>query len=135
MAGEAFDFVVMGIPRTPASRSRKTWQEKVKTAASDEWPEGQAPFEGELSARIVYFFPEQTSVDVDNIIKPILDALEGLVYENDRVVFEVLCRKSSLSELTILANAPLKLVQSLQDDTDQVFVRICEGPNHEELPL
>ena len=138
MAGDAFDFVVFGVPRTSQTKSKKSrgdWRRKVRDAAVAEWPNGQAPFDGELSARIVYFFPGQTNIDVDGIIKFILDALKGLVYQDDFSVFEVLCRKTSISELTLLENAPLKLVQSLQSDTDQVFVRICEGPNHEELPL
>lgn len=138
MAQDAFDFVVVGVPRTPQTKSpksRRDWRRKVRDAATAEWPRGLAPFDGELSAMIVYFFPGQTGLDVDGIIKPILDALKGLVYEDDHAIFEVVCRKISLSELTRLTNAPLKLVQSLQTDADQVFVRICEGPNHEELPL
>jgi Holliday junction resolvase RusA-like endonuclease len=115
----------------------QTWKEKVRKAAIDAWPADQVPLEGELSARIVYFYSiDGTNIaDADNIIKPILDALGEVVFEDDRAIFEVTCRKSPLSALSVLTNAPPNLVQSLQAESDLVFVRICDGPKHEELPL
>ena len=45
---------------------------------------------------ITYFY-QQASPDVDNIPKPILDALKGLVYMDDEQVTDVLCRKRRLN--------------------------------------
>lgn len=137
MAQDVFDFVVVGVPRTPQTKSpksRRDWRRRVREAAKAEWPESLAPLVGELSARIVYFFPGQTDLDVDGIVKFILDSLEGLVYEDDRTVFEVLCRKSPLWSLTALKNPPPMLVLR-QVETHHVLVRICRGPDHQELPL
>lgn len=47
-------------------------------------------------ATITYFY-HQASPDVDNIPKPILDALKGLVYMDDEQVTDILCRKRSLN--------------------------------------
>ena len=41
---------------------------------------------------ITYFF-EQTPMDVDNIPKPILDELKGVVFSDDSEVYDLLCRK------------------------------------------
>jgi hypothetical protein len=41
---------------------------------------------GPLYASIYYFHRRPSEQDADNISKPILDALEGLAYEDDRVV-------------------------------------------------
>lgn len=41
---------------------------------------------------ITYFF-EQTPMDVDNIPKPILDELKGVVFSDDSQVYDLLCRK------------------------------------------
>ena len=73
-------------------------------------------------------------MDADNIIKPILDSLKGLVYEDDRTIFEVTSRKSPLLGTSMLNNAPSLLVEALAGDGELVFVRITEGPNHEVLP-
>ena len=45
---------------------------------------------------ITYFF-DGASLDVDNIPKPILDALKGVVYSDDSEVTDLLCRKRYLN--------------------------------------
>ena len=45
---------------------------------------------------ITYFF-DRSSLDVDNVPKPILDALNGLVYFDDSQVTDLLCRKRDLN--------------------------------------
>ncbi len=41
---------------------------------------------GPLYASVYYFHRRLSDQDADNISKPILDALEGLAYEDDRIV-------------------------------------------------
>ena len=41
---------------------------------------------------ITYYF-KRGSLDVDNMPKPILDALNGLVYADDSQVTDLVCRK------------------------------------------
>ncbi len=58
---------------------------------------------------ITYFF-DGASPDVDNIPKPILDALKGLVYADDSQVTDLLCRKRDLSgDLRIQNPSPVLL--------------------------
>lgn len=130
-----FDLVVFGKPRTSQSKSKKTWQTSIRNAVRAQWPSGQPLLLGELSARIVYFFEDSTPLDVDNIIKPILDSLKELVYEDDSTIFQVTSRKTPLLRRTMLNNAPALLVEALAEDRELVFVRITQGLNHEELPI
>jgi crossover junction endodeoxyribonuclease RusA len=44
---------------------------------------------------IIYFY-DAVEVDVDNILKPILDALKGLLYDDNQIV-DILCRKRNLN--------------------------------------
>jgi Holliday junction resolvase RusA-like endonuclease len=39
----------------------------------------------------------ESTMDIDNIPKPISDALQGLVYLDDEQVTDVLCRKRNLN--------------------------------------
>ena len=46
----------------------------------------------------ITYFHGSDPLDVDNIPKPILDALKGLVYSDDSHVSDLLCRKRDLSK-------------------------------------
>lgn len=60
--------------------------------------------DGELYARIVWFHDRQSG-DVDNIVKPILDALEGVVYRNDRSVVKCSSERVELRQDYRLSDA------------------------------
>ena len=52
------------------------------------------PFMGEVAVTITYV-SDRARLDVDNIPKPILDALIDLVYADDRQVADLVCRRRS----------------------------------------
>ena len=84
------------------------WTRTVQQAAESARG-GEPPFAGEVTVTITYFF-EGASPDIDNIPKPILDALNGLAYEDDVLVSDLLCRKRHLEgDLRIRAASPLLL--------------------------
>ena len=70
-------------------RSVRAASEKLKLglrhAFSLAHPTG-APLSGDLYAAVYYFHRVPTELDADNLSKPVLDALEGLAYENDKQV-------------------------------------------------
>ena len=53
-------------------------------------------------------FVSTTNKDTDNMLKPILDILEGIIYENDNLIFEIDARKVILSgqAIAVPADAP-----------------------------
>ena len=75
--GLPFEFSVLGIPLSAqaSGHSRGRWQETVRAAAEAEWESGTPPIGGEASVTIIYSYEGETDLDVDNIAKPILDAL------------------------------------------------------------
>ena len=62
---------------------------------------------------ITYFFDGAT-LDVDNIPKPILDALKGLVFSDDSQVTDLLCRKRDLNGDLFIQNPSSVMLDSLQ---------------------
>ena len=54
--------------------------------------DAESPFVGEVMVVITYYF-KGGALDVDNMPKPILDALNGLVYADDRQITDLVCRK------------------------------------------
>ena len=46
----------------------------------------------------ISYFHENRSMDVDNLAKPILDGLKGVVFVDDAQVTELVCRKVNLTQ-------------------------------------
>jgi hypothetical protein len=61
------------------------WQRRVRAAGEAAWPSGQAPIGVAVELRITHYAERQVS-DMDNMVKPIQDALQGIAYVNDRLV-------------------------------------------------
>lgn len=57
----------------------------------------EGPFtSSQLYCKVWYFYRGPSDVDADNMSKPVLDALEGIVYENDRQVVIRVAAKVSI---------------------------------------
>ncbi|WP_437932171.1 RusA family crossover junction endodeoxyribonuclease [Sorangium sp. So ce291] len=131
------EFVVKGIPVSANNKDWAPWQERVRQAARAAIKEEDEIY-GECRGILVYFYFGSTTLDVDNIIKPISDALSGIAYYDDRSVGEWIARKTDLDQ-TELVDPPAVLVERLADRVAarQPFVYVCvvdEAPNHVELP-
>ena len=70
---------------------------------------------------ITHFY-DQVSPDVDNIPKPILDALKGLVYLDDEQVTDVLCRKRRLNADLRIENPSSMLAERIS--SGDVFLHV-----------
>ena len=127
MADGRFEFVVEG-PPVPLRAARKNakryreWKGQVHAAALARWPVGDRPTRSNrVAVRITNYFT-LSPPDIDNIIKPILDALNGLVYEDDRQVSRVTSVKHDLSE-SVSDPAPL-VAEGLALCSELIHVRI-----------
>lgn len=97
-----FEFFIDGPPVSQQTRRRsrlREWKQELHRTASRSWDADQ-PVEGPVAVTITYFF-DGVSGDIDNIPKPILDALKGMVYADDRQVFDLVCRKRDLTDLQV----------------------------------
>jgi crossover junction endodeoxyribonuclease RusA len=78
-----------------------------------------------IQARVIYFYVD-TDLDLDNILKPILDSMNGLVYVDDFQVANIVAAKRDLAGSYLLADAPPVIVAQLGNPatTDFVFVAV-----------
>lgn len=134
--GLPFDFCVSGIPLSAqaSSHSRSRWQQRVRDAVEAELDETASLVSDEVSVVIIYLFEDETALDVDNIAKPILDALNELVYEDDSQVAQLTIRKTRLSYGSEIDVPSLAMAEALDSGGDFVFVEVSDGPNHREMP-
>ena len=73
-------------------------------------------------------------MDVDNIPKPILDALQGLTYVDDSQIIDLICRKRDLhSELRII-NPSAVLTDALSEGSEFLFV-VVKQPAEVEVSV
>ena len=124
------EFCIVGAPRSQqASRlGLRAWQRRVRSEAERRW-EGGAPFDGDVKIAITYFY-NAAPMDVDNIPKPILDALKGLAYHDDSQITDLACRKRAVGIRYNVGRESRVLNRAL--DTGEPFVHILveesEGP-------
>ena len=74
---------------------------------------------GPVAVTITYFY-NTTPLDVDNIPKPILDGLKGMVYQDDDQVFDMLCRKRDLNDSALTDSGPFPSVTGSSAPTQPV---------------
>jgi hypothetical protein len=79
-----WDFVVLGVPKSVQARARSVqrWKEQVRAAARAAWPAGWPPLDCKVQIHVTYYH-DSAPLDVDNMLKPIQDALIGLAYLDD----------------------------------------------------
>ena len=74
--------------------------------------DAEPPLDGEVMVVITYYFKGE-SLDVDNMPKPILDALNGLVYADDCQITDLVCRKRDRNRDLQFENPSSVLVETL----------------------
>ena len=79
---------------------------------------------------ITYFYDDDSvPIDVDNIPKPVLDALKELVYLDDNQVTDILCRKRNLNSDLRIENPTEVLAEALDSGNKFLYVVIEEAPD------
>src|SRR5260221_10060228 len=93
------EFIVPGAPRSANAnpRSRRRWRERVSEAARELLAEAGEPTHQDLSIVIIYFYQGETSLDVDNIAKALLDGLKGILVYDDRQISQLVVRKTRIA--------------------------------------
>ena len=74
------------------------------------------------------------ALDVDNVPKPILDAMSGLVFADDAQVTDLLCRKRDV-KLPLDIDRPSPLLLGTFDRRDEfLHVLVTDTPTMEVVP-
>jgi crossover junction endodeoxyribonuclease RusA len=131
-----FEFVVDGPPVSQQTRRRDRyhdWKRRVREAAERYWPSGQPPFDGDLRLTIYYFF-EGAATDVDNVPKPIHDALVGLVFQDDVQITESVIRRRNLAGEFAVTSMTTVLADGLDSGREFIYVAVSRPPASGELP-
>ena len=94
------EFVIVRDPVSQQARRRdlvRQWIQQVRREAEQHWNNDDSPHDGPVMLTITYLY-DRVDLDVDNIPKPIMDALKGLAYSDDGQVTDMLCRKRDIHD-------------------------------------
>ncbi len=87
----------------------------------------------ELVMVIVTHFFDRVAPDVDNIPKPILDALKGLVYSDDSQVTDLLCRKRNLNDVSQVQSPSIILNEAFDRGDEFLHIVVEDAPIQEVI--
>jgi crossover junction endodeoxyribonuclease RusA len=133
---DPFEFV---IPQRPVSQQARRqqrlreWKEFVANHARLAMPVPRDLATDPVAVRLLYLYDE-AALDIDNILKPIQDALIGVVWQDDSIVTDVeIRRRWRQTAFTINAVSPV-LAAGLALGGEFVYISITDAPPQDVLP-
>jgi crossover junction endodeoxyribonuclease RusA len=107
----------------------------VRTAAEARWDHRRQPYQTALNLFATYYHDgAAVRLDLDNTIKPIQDALNGLIYADDRLITDAKLRKTNLDGEFRVRGMSEVLALAFVNGVEFVHVRIESAPDHAVLP-
>jgi Holliday junction resolvase RusA-like endonuclease len=132
-----FEFIVDGPPVSHQTRHAArlhAWQHIVRTAAAQRWPAHTPPVQAWLRFMVTYYHDGiSVRIDNDNLVKPIQDALNGLVYEDDHQITDIYVRKTDLNGSFRVRGMSPVLAEGFCRGNEFLYIRVEMAPDHEEL--
>jgi Holliday junction resolvase RusA-like endonuclease len=135
-----FEFIVTGKPVSHQAKDRKrvqAWKLEVRAAAEHCWKPGH-PIGDSVRVIITHYYDavpgyEDTVPDSDNIVKPVRDALNGLIYVDDYQITDFVSRRRNLnSSFRVKGMSPV-LAEGFCKGEEFLHVRIEGAPDPEAL--
>ena len=130
-----FEFTIKGPPVSHQTRNRarlQQWKQQVAQAAQISVPQGAVPTQDPVTVTITYYY-EGSSPDVDNIIKPIQDALINIIFVDDDQVVDTKSRKRQIDGSFKIRGVSAVLLAAFADGDDFLHIKIGEAPDMEVL--
>lgn len=129
-----FEFTVAGPPVSHQTRNKarlRAWQAMVRGAAAKRWAASEP--RADALRMVVTYYQEGPAIrlDNDNMLKPIQDALIGLVYEDDKQLTDTSVRKTNIDGLFYIRGASIALLEAFSAGNEFLHIRIEAAPGHE----
>ena len=125
-----FEFIVEGTARSQqaSAASKSAWKAQIYEAARPRLPEGWWATDKIVNITIYYFPDAEMDGDIDNIVKPILDAMSGPIYIDDRQVERVVVQKCEPQRLEdgipAFSEPTVVLASAIQTAGPRVYIRV-----------
>lgn len=120
------EVVVPGVPLSlqASAASREKWKNRIREAALRELPAGYFASEEPIKVIIYYFSDAPARVDIDNIVKPILDSLSQFIYVDDKQVEQLAVQKFEPGRLFTFASPSSRLAETIDAEGPRVYLQV-----------
>ncbi len=125
------EFLVSGTPVSLQAKRRESvdqWKARIIDATRSILPEGHFATGSPIAATLFYFPDTEMAGDVDNIVKPVLDALGQHIYLDDRQVHRILVQKFEPENVFGFGAPSPTLLDALNRAKPILYVRLSNDP-------
>jgi crossover junction endodeoxyribonuclease RusA len=107
-----------------STKSRQRWLERLRTAVKAEKRASAFLVEGPVVVTIFVFPDAPMRGDLDNILKPILDAFTSTVYVDDGQVERIWVQKFEPGRAARMPDSTPRLAEALSMDGPRLYVKV-----------
>ena len=128
-----FDVCVHGQPISAQSARRdllEAWKRQVRRECQARWD--GPPLQGNVRLRVTWY-AEKARIDVDNLKKPVQDALQGIAYYNDRQVTDSEGRRRNINDPFRVRYISAALALAFSNGRPFVHIEVWGNPNQERI--
>lgn len=125
------EFWVSGTPvsaQAKRSSSRTAWQERVRSASRAALPDGHWCSDARMAVTLFDFPGAPMGGDLDNIVKPVLDALSRHLYFDDRQVERIWVQRFEPGRVLQFPSPSPVLARALQAVKPLLYIRVSDDP-------
>lgn len=130
-----FEFCVSGRPVSAQAKNRlalQSWKRQVGAAAIAAWPGGRDMLRSDLRLHVTHY-AERRIADRDNLLKPIQDALQRVVYRDDGQIVDTACNWRNINGSFTVRHVFLSVAVSFSIGVEFLHVRVWTGTGEEDL--
>lgn len=134
-----FEFIIIGKPishQTKDKQRLRDWKAKVRHVAENKWPHPH-PLGDSMQVIITHYYDapngEDGVPDSDNIVKPVRDALNGVVYVDDYQITDFVSRRRNLNSSFRVKGMSSALAEGFCAGAEFLHVKIEVAPDPSEL--
>ena len=104
----------------------------VRRESGARWPAGMPPLAGRVRLRVTHYY-EIPVGDMDNIRKPIQDALQGIAYFNDRQISDATDRRFDINGSFVVRWWSPRLGMAFSVGRPFVHIEVWADPDQEVI--
>lgn len=130
-----FDFCVHGQPVSAQTAYRKAlqaWKHQIRLVCIAAWGRDRRPLDGPVRLQVT-FYRETALGDVDNLVKPVQDALQGVAYHDDRQISDVTGRRRDIDSSFKVRYMSSALAMAFSDGRQFVHIEVWRNPDQEAV--
>ncbi len=130
------EFLVPGVPVSAQSRNRanlQQWVSQVAAAATSAWGV-VPPVGGPVAVALTLYALGGWKLDLDNMSKPILDAMTGVVWLDDRQIVSLAAHRRDLDGAFVVQGMSPVLAAGFVGGAPFLHVAVLDPPDPTRLP-